>query len=392
MACDRSHARPDPSEAEGYPRPAWSPTAGRATSCWPTAAPCTCGRSGRTTPSASSPSTPGFSPESVYFRFFSPKPAPDRQGGREVHHRRHGRPRRARRRSSHDDIIAVARYDRWPGRDEAEVAFTVADEHHGRGLATLLLEHLAAIAPTKGINRFTAEVLPDNRTMLGVFRRGRLRGPQRVLGRASSTSASTSTRPRTTSSRSTGASSAAESRSIARLLRPRSVAVIGASDRKGSVGREIFRNLLNVGFDGPVYPVNPTTPHVASVPPTRRCSTSPTTSTWRWSPCRPRRCRASSPSAPRSGCGGDRRQHRVQPRPVPRASGASARSSSSPVATACASSGRRAWASIDTDPTAPHARQLRPARRARRSRRRVAPVRPARHGHDRAGRPARGRV
>ena len=42
--------------------------------------------------------------------------------------------------------------------------------------------------------------------------------------------------------------------------------MIGASDRKGSVGREIFRNLLNVGFDGPVYPVNPTTPHVASVP------------------------------------------------------------------------------------------------------------------------------
>jgi len=42
--------------------------------------------------------------------------------------------------------------------------------------------------------------------------------------------------------------------------------VIGASDRRGSVGRAVFRNLLAGGFDGPVYPVNPTTPHVASVP------------------------------------------------------------------------------------------------------------------------------
>jgi acyl-CoA synthetase (NDP forming) len=58
----------------------------------------------------------------------------------------------------------------------------------------------------------------------------------------------------------------AESRSIARLVHPRSVAVIGASDTVGSVGRAVFRNLLTGGFDGPVYPVNPTVPHVASVP------------------------------------------------------------------------------------------------------------------------------
>jgi len=58
----------------------------------------------------------------------------------------------------------------------------------------------------------------------------------------------------------------ADSRSIARILQPRSVAVIGASDRPGSVGRAVFRNLLGGAFDGPVYPVNPFTAHVASVP------------------------------------------------------------------------------------------------------------------------------
>ena len=123
-----------------------------------------------------------LAPESVYFRFFSPKPRlTDKEVEKFTTVDMDGRV--ALVALLHDDIVAVARYDRWPGRDEAEVAFTVADEHHGRGLATLLLEHLAAIAPTKGINRFTAEVLPDNRSMLGVFRRGRVRGAQRVLRR-----------------------------------------------------------------------------------------------------------------------------------------------------------------------------------------------------------------
>ncbi|WP_188037415.1 GNAT family N-acetyltransferase, partial [Actinotalea sp. JY-7885] len=66
-------------------------------------------------------------------------------------------------------IIAVARYDRT-GPAEAEVAFNVADDHHGRGLGSVLLEHLAAAARERGIRRFTAEVLPQNGQMLGVFR------------------------------------------------------------------------------------------------------------------------------------------------------------------------------------------------------------------------------
>ena len=40
------------------------------------------------------------------------------------------------------------------------------------------------------------------------------------------------------------------------LLAPRSVAVVGASDRPGSVGATVMRNLLGGGFRGPVWPVN----------------------------------------------------------------------------------------------------------------------------------------
>ena len=49
------------------------------------------------------------------------------------------------------------------------------------------------------------------------------------------------------------------------IFRPRSVAVIGASRRPGSIGAAIFRNLLKQGFEGPVYPVNPQASVVQSV-------------------------------------------------------------------------------------------------------------------------------
>ncbi len=205
-----------------------------------------------------------LSPESIYFRFFSPKP---RLTDKEVEKFTTVDmvDRVALVAELGDDVIAVARYDRWPGRDEAEVAFTVDDAHHGRGIATLLLEHLAAIARSHGLRRFTAEVLPDNRPMLGVFRRAGFEVHNEFSGGV--IDVAFDIEPTLAYAESVDRrEQRAESRSIARLLRPRSVAVIGASDRLGSVGREVFRNLLNSGFQGPVYPVNPTAPHVASVP------------------------------------------------------------------------------------------------------------------------------
>lgn len=69
-----------------------------------------------------------------------------------------------------DELIAVGRYDRNPGSDEAEVAFVVADDHHHHGIATSLLVALATAAQRQGISTFVAYVLPENSEMLGVFR------------------------------------------------------------------------------------------------------------------------------------------------------------------------------------------------------------------------------
>lgn len=70
---------------------------------------------------------------------------------------------------SPDRIIGVARFDRI-GPQEAEVAFNVADSQQGRGVGTVLLEHIAAAARERGIRSFTAEVLLQNRRMLAIFR------------------------------------------------------------------------------------------------------------------------------------------------------------------------------------------------------------------------------
>jgi acyl-CoA synthetase (NDP forming)/GNAT superfamily N-acetyltransferase len=164
----------------------------------------------------------------------------------------------------HGDIVGVCRYDRHPGTTQAEVAVVVEDAHQGRGLGPLLLEHLAAAARERGVDRFVADVLPSNRRMLSVFRsagfevdRELADGYVELTYPIGLTEASLEVmRER---------EHRAEARSVARLLAPKAVAVVGASRQRGSAGHEVFRSLLAHGFEGPVYPVNPVAPHVASV-------------------------------------------------------------------------------------------------------------------------------
>lgn len=133
------------------------------------------------------------SPQSVYFRFFGPRSElSDTEVARFTTVDYHDR--MAFVAFLRDEMIAVGRYDRLAGGDEAEVAFAVADGHQGRGLATLLLEYLATYAAEKGITRFAADTLIDNRRMLEVFQAAGFR----QVGRSSTglcTSRSTSSPP-----------------------------------------------------------------------------------------------------------------------------------------------------------------------------------------------------
>jgi len=207
-----------------------------------------------------------LSPETRYYRFFSPKQhLTDAEVTRFTTVDFHDRV--ALVALLGDRIIAVARYDRLDtdgAGDEAEVAFVIDDEHQGRGIGTLLLEHLAAAARENGIAYFRAEVLPDNTRMLQVFHDAGFRtvdrfagGVIRVVFPITPTDESLAVMERREHQ--------AEARSIRRILEPRSIAVIGASHEPGTIGYHLFLNLLAGGFAGPVYPVNPNSPHVASV-------------------------------------------------------------------------------------------------------------------------------
>jgi acetyl coenzyme A synthetase (ADP forming)-like protein len=204
-----------------------------------------------------------LSSESIYMRFFSPVQAPTEQ---QLHHFTHVDydSRMALVAELGDAIVAVARYDRLPVAGEAEVAFTVQDDQQGRGLATIMLEHLAAVARTRGVRTFVAETLPDNRRMLGVFRdagfqvaRDFADGVVHVAFPIGPTEASQAIQDER--------EQISEARSVRRLLAPHSIAVIGAGRRAGTIGHEVFRNLLAGEFNGPVYPVNPHAATVASV-------------------------------------------------------------------------------------------------------------------------------
>lgn len=118
--------------------------------------------------------------ESVYFRFFGHRSA---LTDREVTHLTtvDYHERMAFVAFLNDDLIGIGRYDRLAGGDTAEVAFAVADEHQGRGLATMLLGYLAAYAAVRGITRFSADTLIGNRRMLALFLRAGFRREGRSI-------------------------------------------------------------------------------------------------------------------------------------------------------------------------------------------------------------------
>ena len=202
------------------------------------------------------------SPESIYLRFFAPMPqipAKDLDRFVTVDYR----DRVAFVMIVGDELIGVGRYDRIDA-DSAEVAFNIADAHQGRGIGSILLEHLAVAAREVGISVFTAEVLPHNRSMLQVFTAAgyevsrefedgvvAVRFEIDPTDRARAVIASREHR--------------AEALSVRSILHPASVVVIGASRKRHSTGNLLVRNLTSAGFQGTLTVVHPEAESIAGV-------------------------------------------------------------------------------------------------------------------------------
>ncbi|MGA7993036.1 MAG: GNAT family N-acetyltransferase [Thermoanaerobaculia bacterium] len=124
-----------------------------------------------------------LSPESLYFRFFA-VPDKDRAKAEYLAHVDY-KDRYALVAEVGGVLAGVARWERDAANPtHAEVAFTVADDLHGKGLGSLLFRRLASLALRRGISIFDAEVLPDNEKMLRVFARSGLPQTSRTDGPA----------------------------------------------------------------------------------------------------------------------------------------------------------------------------------------------------------------
>ncbi len=188
--------------------------------------------------------------ESIYFRYFRYRPE---LSDRELEHFTvvDYEDRMAFVAMQGNELVAVARYETWSDRPAAEVAFFVHDDHHGKGLGTLMLEYLAAAGRQRGLTGFTASVLPENYRMLGVFRSAGFEVSTRFDDGVIEVELGIDVTPETSSAIADRQRSAT-AQSVARLLRARTVAVVGASREPGSVGHELVRHLLAPGRAAPV--------------------------------------------------------------------------------------------------------------------------------------------
>ena len=211
-----------------------------------------------------------MSPDNIYLRFFSLSPSAAEQEAKRVC--REPDPGHAALLAWQDDrLVGVASYEPAGKPGLAEIAFAVPDDMHGRGIASLLLEHLVWQARQCGLQAFSAETLAENSAMLRVFADAGLPAKRRIADgvveltfplpdgednyRLDNYLASVASRE-----------SRAHVASLRPLLQPRSVAVVGPSRRRGTVGRAILHNIVTCGFAGPVYAVNPHARTMEGVP------------------------------------------------------------------------------------------------------------------------------
>ncbi|HSL67375.1 MAG TPA: GNAT family N-acetyltransferase [Actinomycetota bacterium] len=161
-------------------------------------------------------------------------------------------------------MIGGAQYSRMD-HGRAEIGMSVADEWQGKGIGSILLGQLAQAAGERGVTIFVAEVLPENHGMIGVFRESGFPLSIRALPGAIEVEFPVSLTEDAVA-RFERRETAASVNAIRTFLSPRSVAVVGASRDRSSLGGLLFHNLLTEEFYGPVYPVNPRAEVVHGVP------------------------------------------------------------------------------------------------------------------------------
>ena len=162
-------------------------------------------------------------------------------------------------------IIGIAHFARDRHRPErAEVSFTISDQAQGTGIGTRLLEKLAEVARDHDITLFEAVLLESNQAMMDVFLESGFAVSRRSAYGVIHVTFPVQETPEY-EDKVAGRSEIAASASMQGIFAPKSIAVIGASRRRGNLGAEVFHNLLATGYTGALYPVNPGATEVEGV-------------------------------------------------------------------------------------------------------------------------------
>ena len=148
--------------------------------------------------------------------------------------------------------------------DAAEVAFLVDPIAQGLGIGTLLLEHLAAAARDHGVGRFVAEVLAENGPMIKVFADAGF-GYRRTMDHGVISLELDTVASANAVAAADARECSAEARSLAPLLRPRSVAIVGVRRDGSGVGRAVLQSITHGGYTGAVRLVHPQQPVIEGI-------------------------------------------------------------------------------------------------------------------------------
>ncbi|MEN8654248.1 GNAT family N-acetyltransferase [Streptomyces sp. 21So2-11] len=205
-----------------------------------------------------------MSPENLRLRFFSMS----RRSAEQAAQRCCGPARpghRALLAETAGQVVGIAEYEITEAPGTAEIALTTADGHHHQGVGTLLLEHLVSAAREAGITAFAADALAENHEMLKVFADLGLRTARHFDGPELHCSVQLD-QDETYLSAVEARGRTADVASLEPLLRPDSIAVVGAGRKPGSVGRAILHNLRTGGFTRRLYAVNPSVDSLLGVP------------------------------------------------------------------------------------------------------------------------------
>ncbi|WNM32145.1 GNAT family N-acetyltransferase [Streptomyces sp. Li-HN-5-11] len=204
-----------------------------------------------------------MSPENLRLRFFTVGPASARQAADRV---AAGKQPEYCALAAEDGgrLVGLAEYEILPTGSTADLSVAVADGWHHRGVATLLLEHLADAARAAGVTAFSADALCENHDVLKVFHDLGLRVTRHFEGPEVRCIVELTEDERYLSAVEARAR-VADVISLQPLLRPGTVAVIGAGRTPGSVGRAILRNIATGSYTGRVFAVHPEAQAIAGV-------------------------------------------------------------------------------------------------------------------------------